>query len=324
MAVQSTQPGSYRHLMLKPKQITDRQTASLRERMSNLPFLHYRPVIMLICIAREMLTRDANHLAAGVSYYAIFALFPCILGVIVLSDFLFESDILQKAFLEFIIGNLPGSSGFIQSNLDRIIEQRSALAVIAVIGLLWASGAFFEAITRVVNRAWGIHRARPFHISRLRHLISLAFFGFILMLSVAVSSLLEILQQQDLGIPGQRIFLEPGMGKLVLQLTSWLVTFIIFLSIYRFVPNCRVYWRHVWLGSVAATVFFETAKVLFTWYLTNYANYNEVYGSLASVIVFLFWVYVAAIILILGAEICSQYQSIYRPDDLDEQPSGWG
>ena len=304
--------------MLKPREITAKQTGSLRERVSNLPFLHYRPVIMLICIAREMLTRDANHLAAGVAYYAIFALFPCILGVMVLSDILFDSEVLQKAFLEFIIGNLPGSAGFIQNNLEEIVRARSALAIISLLGLLWASGAFFEAITRVVNRAWNIQRSRPFHISRFRHLVSLALFGLLLMASVVVSSTLEILQTQDLGIPGQRIFLDPGMGKLMLQLTSWLVTFIIFLVIYRFVPNCRVYWREVWMGAAVATALLESAKVIFTWYLSNYANYNQLYGSLASVIVFLFWVYVAAIILILGAEICSQYQNIYRPVEREE------
>ena len=175
----------------------------------------------------------------------------------------------------------------------------------------------------MVNRAWGIHRARPFHISRLRHLISLAFFGILLMTFVAGSSTLEILQRQDLGIPGQRIFLEAGMGQLLLQLTSWLVTFIIFIVIYRFVPNCRVFWRHIWLGAAVATVLLETAKIAFTWYLTNYANYNQLYGSLASAIVFLFWVYVAALILILGAEICSQYQNIYRPEDKDDHPQAW-
>lgn len=323
MVVRQIGSGGYRQLMIKPREATSRHTATLRERISNLPFLHYRPVIMLICIAREMLTRDANHMAAGVSYYAIFALFPCILGVMVISDWVTDSEVLQKAFLEFILGNLPGSAGFIQNNINEIVRQRSALAIISVAGLLLASGAFFEAITRVVNRAWGVHRARPFHISRLRHLVSLGFFGLVLMSSVAVSSTLEILQRQDLGMPGQQIFLEPGMGQLVLQLTSWLVTFVIFVAIYRFVPNCRVYWRHVWLGAVVATGLLETAKVIFSWYLTNYANYNQLYGSLASAIVFLFWVYVAALILILGAEICSQYQNIYRPEDKDDFPQAW-
>lgn len=77
------------------------------------------------------------------------------------------------------------------------------------------------------------------------------------------------------------------------------------------------------MGAAVATALLESAKVIFTWYLSNYANYNQLYGSLASVIVFLFWVYVAAIILILGAEICSQYQNIYRPVEREE-PMGKG
>ncbi len=295
--------------MLGAKLLRNKQ-ASLRERAARLPCLQYRPVIMAVRIFQEMRTRDANHLAAGVAYYAIFALFPFVLGVMVISD-LFTSDVLQKAFLEFVIGNLPGSAAFIESNIVQLVEQREALVVISMVGMLWSSGSIFEAINRVVNRAWNIHRAKPFHISRLRHILALLIFGLLFFFSVAISSGLQIVQEQDLGIPGG--------GRVALQLTSWMVTGITFLIIYRFVPNCRVYWRHVWLGTVVAATLFELGKVAFTWYLLNYGNYNQVYGSIASTIVFLFWVYLAALILSLGAEICSQYQKVYYPGDVEKR-----
>lgn len=294
--------------MLGAKLLRNKQ-ASLRERAARLSWPQHRPVIMAVRIFQEMRTRDANHLAAGVAYYAIFALFPFVLGVMVISD-LFASDVLQKAFLEFVIGNLPGSAAFIESNIVQLVEQREALVIISMVGMLWSSGSIFEAINRVVNRAWGIHYAKPFHISRLRHILALLIFGLLFFFSVAISSGLQIVQEQDLEIPGG--------GRVVLQLTSWLVTGITFLIIYRFVPNCRVYWRHVWLGTVVAATLFELGKVAFTWYLLNYGNYNQVYGSIASTIVFLFWVYLAALILSLGAEICSQYQKVYHPGDVEK------
>ena len=288
--------------------------ANLRERVSNVAWLKYRPSIMAIRIFRAMWTRDANHLAAGVAYYAIFALFPFVLGVMVISD-LFGSDLLQKAFLEFVIGNLPGSAAFIESNIHEIVQQREALVVIAVVGMLWSSASIFEAMNRVVNRAWGIHRAKPFHISRLRHLLALFIFGLLFFASVTVSYGLQIVQEQDLGIP--------GIGRLALQFTSWWVSGLTFLLIYRFVPNCRVYWRHIWLGTVTAATLFELGKVAFTWYLLSYGNYDQVYGSIASTIVFLFWMYLSALILSLGAEICAQYQSVYCPGDVEERGDAW-
>ena len=78
-----------------------------------------------------------------------------------------------------------------------------------------------------------------------------------------------------------------------------------FLLLYRFVPNCKTYWRYVWTGAVVAAILFEMSKGVFLWYLANVADYELIYGSVASMIVLLSWAYVSAFILILGAEISS-------------------
>jgi membrane protein len=87
------------------------------------------------------------------------------------------------------------------------------------------------------------------------------------------------------------------------------------LFIYRFVPNRKTYWRHVWLGAVIAAILFEVAKSLFVWYLARFTNYNQVYGSLASVIILLLWLYLSSLVLILGAEIGSEYQRLRYPGE---------
>ena len=150
-----------------------------------------------------------------------------------------------------------------------------------------------------------------------------AIFGLLFVFSAAVSSSLQLLQERDLGLPGQKVFLQPGVGKLVLQFTAWTISGVTFLIVYRFIPYCRVYWRHIWLGTLTAAVLFESGKMLFTWYLLNSADYDQVYGSIASVIVFLFWVYLSSLILTLGAEICSQFQTLYYPVDVSEKHGGW-
>jgi YihY family inner membrane protein len=53
------------------------------------------------------------------------------------------------------------------------------------------------------------------------------------------------------------------------------------------VPNCRTHWKYSWLGAFTATVLFETAQEIFTWYLKNFATDSQVYGTLASVMIFL-------------------------------------
>ena len=90
-------------------------------------------------------------------------------------------------------------------------------------------------------------------------------------------------------------------------MVPWGINIFIFLMIYRFAPNCKVYWKYIWPGALVAAVLLEVSKGLFLWYLDNVAIYNQVYGSVASVIVLLFWIYVSALILILGAEIGAEH-----------------
>ena len=94
---------------------------------------------------------------------------------------------------------------------------------------------------------------------------------------------------------------------MALRLVPWSINIFIFLMIYRFAPNCKTYWRYIWPGALVAAILLEVSKGLFLWYLDNVAIYNQVYGSVASVIVLLFWIYVSALILILGAEIGAEH-----------------
>ena len=93
----------------------------------------------------------------------------------------------------------------------------------------------------------------------------------------------------------------------MLKAMAWAITFAVFLLLYRFVPNCKTYWRYVWPGAVVAAILFEASKGAFIWYLADFANYELVYGSVASMMGLLSWAYLSAFILILGAEISSEY-----------------
>ena len=84
--------------------------------------------------------------------------------------------------------------------------------------------------------------------------------------------------------------------------TSFLLVFLIFALIYRLTPYAAVTWSQVLPGALLATVLFELGKTGFVVYLEKMANLQAIYGSLSSIIVLLLWLYVSALILILGAE----------------------
>jgi membrane protein len=71
---------------------------------------------------------------------------------------------------------------------------------------------------------------------------------------------------------------------------AFLASLAIFLVLYKFIPNTKTYWRFVWPGAVLAAILFEIAKSLFVLYLDRFANYEQVYGSVGSVIALLVWI----------------------------------
>ena len=260
-------------------------------------------------VVKEMGDDDATHLAVGVAYYAMFSLFPLLLGLLAVAGLFLKSEGTEQAFLDFVTDNLPGSEQFITENVDQVKRFRGVLGIGAIVGLMWSASAVFGAITRAVNRAWDVSRDRPFYVAKVRQLGMALGVGLLFILSTSATSAIQLFTdpERDLGIPGQGFFLALGLGHLALRAVPWTITLGIFLLIYRFLPNCKTYWRFIWPGAVVAAVLFEVAKGLFIWYLNNFASYDQIYGSLTSVMILLLWIYLSSLILILGAEISSEY-----------------
>ena len=95
--------------------------------------------------------------------------------------------------------------------------------------------------------------------------------------------------------------------SVLFRIPALVTTIVIFFVIYKVLPSVETRWRDIWLGVIIASALFEGCKHLFLWYLGNYAQFDQVYGNLASVVVLMVWAYVSAFILILGAEIASEY-----------------
>lgn len=255
---------------------------------------------------------DATHLAAGIAYFALFSLFPLLLGFVAVLGIILNSEATQQSFVAFVTDNLPGMEEYVVANLDETVRFREAFGIGAICTMLWLGTAVFGAVSRAVNRAWGIRRDRPFYIAKPVQLGMIVIVAGLFVLSTAATSFIQLFDEAGLGAPWPGFLLRLGLEQLALYLVSWALTLTIFLLIYRFLPNCKTYWRYIWTGAVVAAVAFEGLKFLFVWYLDNVAVYTLVYGSLASVIALLFWAYLSAMILMLGAEICVEYERLRR------------
>ena len=278
-------------------------------------------VTLVLRVSREMMRDDVTHLAAGVAYFAIFSLFPILLGFLAIVAIVFDSEVARQEFLQYISGHLPGSEKFLativqvaEQNMADLVAFRGPLGVISLVGILWSSTGVFAAISRAVDRAWDIPYNRPYFIAKARQVGMVLALGvpfLVSSLAASVVSAISALARQELDILSG--WLEGTLAKLALMTTDWGLMLLVFLVAYRFVPNTKTYWRYVWLGGVVATVLYLLGRHLFIWYLENLARYDTVYGPVSSIMIFLFWTYLSALILILGAEISSEYERMHRP-----------
>jgi len=261
------------------------------------------PAVQLISRTAEGLgNHDAVHRAAGVAFYAILSIFPLLLGLIALFGFFLPSVNLQDELLKFVGNNIPGAANIVRQNIMGIIRLRSTLGVLSIVILFWSGSAMFRAISLAINRAWDILRGRSFFIRKAHELGMVFGTGILFLLSLAASAIISILcRALDLP-PADLIIVNVGS-----RLVAFLLMLAVFLLLYKLIPNTKTYWRYVWPGALLAAILFEIARTLFIFYLENFAIYQLIYGSIASIIVLLVWIYYSAFIMILGAEFTFQY-----------------
>ncbi len=261
------------------------------------------PAVQLIsCTAEGSGNHDAAHIAAGVAYYALLSIFPLLLGLIAVFGFFLPSVNLQDELLKFVGKNLPGATDILRQNIVSTVKLRSILGVLSIVVLFWGASAMFSAISLAINRAWDIRRYRPFFIRKASELGMALSTGILFLLSLGASAIISILRG---------VFNLPVAKLIIVDVGSRLVAFLlilaVFLLLYKLIPNTRTYWRYVWPGALLAAILFEIARTLFVFYINNFANYQLIYGSIASIIVLLVWIYYSAFIMILGAEFTFQY-----------------
>ena len=266
------------------------------------------PVINLLYRTfQEMGADDATHMAAGVSYYAVLSLFPLTVGLISLFGLFLKTENLEGEIFAFFQTYLPGSKELLSANINATGNIRGFLGVISFLGLFWSASMLFGAISRAVNRAWDIHEDRPFYIDKVRHIIMAFSVAPLFLMSIGTTAALQILGAHEIPTIGRIEFLDGNLIKVITRPIPFLFTLTIFLLIYKFTPNTRTEWKYIWPGAVAGAALFEVSKTVFVFYLDNFAHYEEVYGSVASLIVLLIWNYVSSLILIAGAELSSEY-----------------
>ena len=253
-------------------------------------------------------------LAASLSYTLIFAIGPVLIVVISLTGIFWGQKAVEGQIYSEI-KDLVGSSAALQiqdiiKNLQHSHHSVTGAIIGGVILVITATGVFSE-IQGSINYMWSI-LAKPrkgwlkLLMNRLLSFSLIVAFGFVAMVALVISSLMDLLSDFLKRYFSHGTVYVFYMVNLALGLAAVMLLFMI---IFRILPDAILRWKDSFIGAVFTSILFLLGKLLIGVYL-GHSNIGVLYGTAASIIVILTWVYYSSIILYFGAEFTKAYANI--------------
>jgi membrane protein len=260
-----------------------------------------------VAAGRRMMRYEVPRDAAGISYFAIVALFPAIIVMISLVDAFLGWKNLHNEVLQRIVDLFPGSRQFIKSNLNELTTPSTAIVISCFVVVLWSSSWIYTFIESAINRAWGVSHQRTFWESRLRSIALMALGGFGLLCSAAITGFVEAVRRaaDNIAISANTYYFTDSFWYFILLGASLLIAVLVFAFVFKWTPHLRVSWRQAFSGALISTVMWEIGSFIFV-KLVPYFDYQRIYGKMGAVILLLVWVYTSNLILLFGAHFSVQ------------------
>jgi membrane protein len=263
---------------------------------------------VLMGVYRQISADRVTSIAGGVTFFALLAMFPAAAALVSIYGLFTDPRSLADQ-LDALATVLPGGAlEVIGDQLRRVAEQGSSSLgiafLISVAAALWSANAGMKAIFDALNIVYGESEKRGFfRLNATSLLFTLGGLLFILMALAAVVVLPIVF-----GYVGLDDELE-----MALRIGRWpllLVALALALAVlYRFGPSrTTARWRWITWGSATASLAWLAASVLFSWYASNFGNFNKTYGTLGAAIGFMTWIWISAIVILVGAELDAELE----------------
>jgi membrane protein len=249
-------------------------------------------------------------LAASLSYYTLFSLFPLILVVLAIIQLLLNnSDAARAAILDALARVTGGFRDEFVQTLEAAQSTRGATGLVGAAALLIGASWVFGELVSAFNIIWGVQapeRGGPMQFLRA------TIFSFALVLAVAFLLLVSMIVNAALTALGDFMAVLPG-GTLLWSLAhgvlGLLVLTLIFALLMKFLPQTVVAWGDVWLGAALTAVLWTLLQSAIAYYIA-WSSYKD-YGAIGAMLALIAWVYLSSQVLFLGGEFTNAYARRY-------------
>lgn len=252
-------------------------------------------------------------MSASLAYTTMFSMGPLLLVILFLSDLFWGSgrEITEGTIYSQIkdfVG--PSSAAQIQTIINNLaISDNGNLAgIIGGVTLFIGATSVFAEIQDSINTIWGIKPKKQsgfwlYLKSRLLSFGVIGSFGFILLVSLGISTIMDVLSNRFLSQFSDSFFYVVYIANSIM---TFVIISLLFGAIFTILPDAEIKWRQVRLASFTTSILFMAGKFLISFYISS-SDVQNVYGTAGSFVVLMIWVYYSSVILYFGAEFAKSY-----------------
>ncbi|MYC34103.1 MAG: YihY/virulence factor BrkB family protein [Chloroflexi bacterium] len=293
--------------------------ASALERLIN----RWRPLLVLEASLLAIMRPNIQQLGAGVAYYGIMAMMPLlVVGLQIIAVWLGQEEA-RIWFNELSARVFPAELDIAALLGDPSAQTVGVISGLAFVGLAWGLFKLFGAVSAILNLTWGIEPSNTRFADNLKEIMAIGAAATVFLVSSVLTWVVvddftsQVLRALRLLMWADALASASVTG--LVNLLAWLLLVLSLVIIYRYVPRRLVRWRWAALGSLAVGVALQLMNFGFVMFMTHVAPSQFVQGILASALVILFWLFLAARLLAWGAALSAYAQSVY---DLDGPQPG--
>lgn len=250
-------------------------------------------------------------LSASLAYYTVFSLGPLLIVIIFLVSIFVGREAVEGTIYSQIESFVGADAA---KQIEEIIKNASIsgkggmAATIGIITLLIGATTIFGEVQDSINTIWG-WKAKPklgimkLLVTRLLSFGLIAALGFLLLVSLAITALVE-------GLSERLRAAFPDVAVVVFYIVNLLLTLgvvtVLFAIIFKVLPDAKIKWRNIWAGAIATSLLFMLGKFAISFYIGK-SNVGSTYGAAGSLVILLLWIYYSSIILYFGAVFTKSY-----------------
>ncbi len=281
------------------------------------------PIAFAWLVLRDSVTRFQRHrcttAAAAIAFHVLFSVFPLILLVTAILGTQMRSAEARQQVVDGMLSVLPleaSAANQIDQLLLSATNNLATIGIVGAIGLVWSASGMLGSVRGAMELAWEGHSGtRPFFQGKLVDALLLAIVVSVVLSSFLAGLVLSVLPQVSIDVmrpdswsSDVAAVVRSSLAPAVSILTSGIVLVLA----YKFLPRPRPAFRYALGGAVIAALLLEGARRIFSIYVDRVAVYDIVYGSIGSIIVFLFFVYISATVILYGAELGASIRRVHN------------